>query len=80
MDAAPAVPGRPREVTGRVVELVPLDVPAADTDVKIDGLPRSLFTRTGPPRLAVISCGGTFDRAKRSYRDNVVVIAEPVTR
>lgn len=48
--------------------------------VKKAGLPRSLFTRAGPPRLVVISCGGSFDRAKRSYRENVVVVAEPVDR
>ncbi len=48
--------------------------------VKTAGLPRSLFTRTGPPRLAVISCGGTFDRAKHSYRENVVAVAEPFAR
>lgn len=36
-----------------------------------------VFVRTGPPRLAVITCGGEFDPATRSYSDNVVVIAEP---
>ncbi len=37
-----------------------------------------LFTREGPPQLALITCGGDFDRATRSYEDNVVVIAIPV--
>jgi sortase (surface protein transpeptidase) len=37
-----------------------------------------LFTRTGPAVLVLITCGGAFDPAARSYRQNVVVTAEPV--
>ena len=37
-----------------------------------------LFTRNGPPRLTLITCGGPFLPEFRSYRDNVVVVAEPV--
>jgi hypothetical protein len=37
-----------------------------------------LFARTGPPRLVLITCGGPFDRALRSYQDNLVVVAEPL--
>ncbi len=37
-----------------------------------------LFTRTGPPRLVLITCGGPFLADIRSYEDNVVVVAEPV--
>ena len=40
----------------------------------------ALFTRDGPSQLVLITCGGSFDRAARSYRDNVVVIAEPTPR
>ncbi|SEQ27275.1 class F sortase [Lentzea albida] len=36
------------------------------------------FTSTGAPRLTLFTCGGEFDRATRSYVDNVVVTAEPV--
>ena len=36
-----------------------------------------LFARAGAPRLVLITCGGPFDAALRSYRDNVVVVAEP---
>lgn len=36
-----------------------------------------LFSRAGPPTLTLITCGGTFDPAARSYRDNVVVLAVP---
>jgi hypothetical protein len=40
-------------------------------------LPPAVFDRTGPPRLALITCGGAFDRATRHYADNVVVYAVP---
>ncbi|WP_051515646.1 class F sortase [Candidatus Blastococcus massiliensis] len=36
-----------------------------------------LFARDGAPRLTVITCGGPFLPEYRSYRDNVVVVAEP---
>lgn len=36
-----------------------------------------LFVWSGPPRLAIITCGGEFDRTARSYRDNIVVYATP---
>jgi hypothetical protein len=37
-----------------------------------------LFTREGPPRLTLITCGGPFLPEFSSYRDNVVVVAERV--
>lgn len=37
-----------------------------------------LFSRSGPPRLTLITCGGEFDATVRSYSHNVVVTAEPV--
>lgn len=37
-----------------------------------------VFTRDGPPRLALVTCGGTFDRDTRHYADNVLVTATPV--
>lgn len=40
-------------------------------------LPPDLFDRSGTPRLVLISCGGPFDRSRRSYRDNVVVYGVP---
>lgn len=44
-----------------------------------DDLPvRDVFRTTGAPRLVLITCGGSFDRAHRSYRDNVVVTAVPL--
>lgn len=36
-----------------------------------------IFTLSGAPRLALVTCGGEFDRVAGSYRDNVVVYAYP---
>jgi Sortase domain len=41
------------------------------------GLPGKLFEREGPSILALMTCGGSFDQATRSYSDNVVVFAVP---
>jgi hypothetical protein len=38
-----------------------------------------IFNRSGPPRLVLLTCGGPFLPEYRSYRDNLVVIAEPVS-
>jgi hypothetical protein len=37
-----------------------------------------IFARTGPPRLTLVTCGGPFLPETGRYRDNVVVVAEPV--
>lgn len=37
-----------------------------------------VFTWGGPPRLALITCGGEFDRTARSYDDNIVAYAVPL--
>jgi sortase (surface protein transpeptidase) len=36
-----------------------------------------VFGRTGPPRLVLVTCGGPFLPEYGSYRENVVVVAEP---
>ena len=38
-----------------------------------------LFARTGEPRLVLVTCGGPFLLDVGGYRDNVVVVAEPLT-
>ncbi|GAB7190865.1 hypothetical protein NUM3379_15720 [Kineococcus sp. NUM-3379] len=44
-----------------------------------DRLPAAdLFRRTGPARLVLVTCGGDWDAAQRTYSDNVVVVAEPL--
>ncbi|GAA4808864.1 hypothetical protein GCM10023200_53280 [Actinomycetospora chlora] len=54
---------RVREVRSFAKEALPVD---------------DLFRETGPPRLVLVTCDGPFDRAARSYRDNLVVVADPV--
>jgi sortase (surface protein transpeptidase) len=36
-----------------------------------------LFSLAGPARLTLITCGGSFDAAVGSYRDNMVITAVP---
>jgi sortase (surface protein transpeptidase) len=36
-----------------------------------------VFVRDGPPGLVLVTCGGAFDAANRSYEANVVVYAVP---
>lgn len=40
-------------------------------------LPRAVFSRGGPAQLVLITCGGRFDPAARSYESNIVVYAVP---
>lgn len=47
-------------------------------NVRKEALPTSIFTRTGPRRLVLVTCGGPFDSESGHYRDNVVVTAVPV--
>ena len=43
-----------------------------------DALPvAELFARDGEPLLTLVTCGGPFDRATRSYEENLVVYAVP---
>ena len=39
---------------------------------------QALFSLSGVPRLTLVTCGGSFDARRRSYRDNVVVTAVPL--
>jgi LPXTG-site transpeptidase (sortase) family protein len=40
-------------------------------------LPTSIYTRTGSPKLVLVTCGGPFDAKSGHYRDNIVVTAVP---
>lgn len=45
-----------------------------------DALPvAELFTASGTPRLAMVTCGGTFDLLRRHYTHNTIVIAHHVS-
>jgi hypothetical protein len=43
-------------------------------------LPPALWVTTGPPKLALVTCGGPFDPATGHYIDNVIVWARPAAR
>jgi hypothetical protein len=49
------------------------DYPAADLAAT------GVFAQPDAPRLALITCGGAFDRAAHRYLDNLVVYAVPAT-
>lgn len=51
----------------------------ARTQHRKDALPEGLFARSGDPVLALVTCGGPFDMTARTYRDNVIVWAEPAS-
>jgi sortase (surface protein transpeptidase) len=42
-------------------------------------LPSALWVSNGPPKLALVTCGGPFDTATGHYLDNVIVWATPQT-
>jgi Sortase domain len=42
-----------------------------------NALPTSIYSTGGAPRLVLVTCGGPFDGATGSYRDNLVVTAVP---
>jgi LPXTG-site transpeptidase (sortase) family protein len=60
---------------GSVVALSVSELSKVDKD---DLAAAGVFDRRGSPRIALITCGGAFDRSLRSYEDNVVAIAGPV--
>jgi hypothetical protein len=57
--------GSQRSFTVTAVELV------AKPAVEVNGV----FARDGARRLRLVTCGGEFDRSRRSYTDNLVVFA-----
>lgn len=54
-------------VTFRVVRV--------ETYAKTGGIPARVYADTPGPELRLITCGGSFDPAARSYRSNVVAFA-----
>jgi len=75
-----------RIAPGDTVELVAADgtsaawTVVARQQVPKDELPSGrLFALGGDPVLALVTCGGRFDAATRSYADNVIVWAVPAS-
>jgi LPXTG-site transpeptidase (sortase) family protein len=57
--------------TSRWIVFAREQIPKDDVDLT------RFFTRDGPDRLTLVTCGGAFDRSARHYRDNIVVTALP---
>jgi hypothetical protein len=68
--------GDPVEVTDAVGGTHRYAVTSRTTYRKAD-LPAELFRPDGPPRLALVTCGGAFDERTGQYAANVVVLAAP---
>jgi hypothetical protein len=64
------VVGSNRTTTAWQVSQAPITLPKS-------ALPHSLFVNTGPSRVALVTCGGPYDRTTGHYRDNVIVWADP---
>lgn len=80
--AGPAVFYRLRDLkAGDVVEVLrgdrwlPFRVVASEKYPKNQFPTERVYRPTPVPELRVITCGGTFDRSRRSYEDNIVVYA-----
>ena len=75
--SCPATRSKSSAPTGRAtywrVSQPPIVISKAD-------LPADLFVNSGPPKLALVTCGGPFDAATGHYLDNVIVWATLTTR
>lgn len=61
--------GRQDSSTARFV------VRSVEQVAKVDFSAQKVYGDTAAPELRLITCGGEFDRQRRSYRDNVIVYA-----
>ncbi len=74
------VVGDPIEVIGSNRETTYWRVSEPPITISKAALPANLFSNRGPPKLALVTCGGPFDAATGHYLDNVVVWATLKTR
>ncbi len=70
-------PGDTVTITTTTGATVHYRVQARRVYVKARGLPAEMFTQEGPPRLVIISCGGSFDPTEHGYPDNIAIYATP---
>ena len=73
------VPGDPIEVIGSNQKTTYWRVSQPPIVVSKADLPSDLFDESGPPKLALVTCGGPFDAATGHYLDNVIVWAKLAT-
>jgi hypothetical protein len=88
VDSASAGPGALYDLrniaVGAIVEIVDSDrhlsrwrVSAPPLMTRKTALPSSLWQTTGPAKLALVTCGGSFDATTGHYLDNVIVWTTP---
>ena len=75
---ADAAPGTEIVVTDTAGAARTYAVSTVDTTDKLEVAWASVFDRTGPSRLVVVTCGGEFNYTTRHYLSNVIVVATPV--
>jgi len=75
---AEMVPGDPIELVDASGERSRWVVVARDMHLKQELPSGVLFAESGPVRIALVTCGGRFDTAARSYTHNIIVWAEPL--
>lgn len=73
------VVGDPVEVIGSNGVTSHWSVSEAPITIAKANLPANLFNNTGPPKLAMVTCGGPYDSTTHHYLDNVVVWATPAS-
>lgn len=53
-------------------------VDSVQSTVKSEVAWGTIFDRTGPPRLTLVTCGGEFNYTTRQYQSNTIVTATPL--
>ena len=67
------------EISDSAGHLSSWTVDAAPQNALKSELPPALWVTTGPPKLALVTCGGPFDPATGHYQDNVIAWAKQTT-
>ncbi|WP_372337829.1 class F sortase [Streptomyces sp. MK5] len=75
VDLASLEPGDPVSITRTDGVVARFKVDRAEKFSKADFPDDLVYTDTPTPELRLITCGGTFDRSKQDYEDNLVVFA-----
>jgi hypothetical protein len=78
-DLKDLAPGALVEVIGSDQQVSTWRVSTPPDTTRKTALPPSLWVTTGPPKLALVTCGGPFDAATGHYLDNVIVWATPAS-
>jgi hypothetical protein len=73
-----AKPGQTLHLKGKDGRDVTYKITGTRVYPRTKALPATVFDTGGAPKLALITCAGTFDKKARHYSDTLVVYAVPV--